>query len=166
VREATGCSVFTLDTDAPPYLYRFPARVLLEENGIDASGDLSTFDKIGKATAIAKLIVLRRERDKPGQSNTQVVDAQISENGKLLTFQLRAEIDVQKPELLMEQSGIDRLFRITVAKASLDSNDGQILAVFASALEQDYLGPDGKALQTAVESFVALDQSANVAAAL
>ena len=92
------------------------------------------------------------------------MDAQISEDGKVLSFQLRAEIDVQKPELLMEEFGIDRLFRITVAKASLESNDGQILAVFASALEQDYQGPDGQALRDSVESFVALDQSAKMAA--
>lgn len=158
-----SCSTLCSETDTH-HTFRFPARVLLEENGIDGSGDLSTFTKIGLPMAIANLLVLRRERDKPGQSNTQIVDAQISENGKLLSFQLRAEIDVQKPELLMEEFGIDRLFRITVAKASLESNDGQILAVFASALEQDYQGPDGQALRDAVESFVALDQSVKTAA--
>lgn len=144
-------------------LVRFPTQVLLEENGIDATGDLSTFPKIGKPLAIANLLTLRRERDKPGQSNTQILNAEYSENQKILSFQLRAEIDVQKPELLMEEFGIDRLFRITLAKASLESNDGQIMAVFASALEQDYQGPDGQALRDSVASFVALDQSAVVA---
>lgn len=142
---------------------RFPTQVLLEENGIDATGDLSTFPKIGKPLAIASLLTLRRERDKPGQSSTQILNAEYSENQKILSFQLRAEIDVQKPELLMEEFGIDRLFRITLAKASLESNDGQIMAVFASALEQDYQGPDGQALRDSVASFVALDQSAALA---
>jgi hypothetical protein len=76
-----------------------------------------------------------------------------------LNFQLRTEIEVQKPELLMEQYGVSELFRITSAKASLQSNDGNLMAVFASALEQDYKGPDGIALQETVDSFIALDQS-------
>jgi len=109
--------------------------------------------------AIANLLMLRRERDKPGQSNTQILHAEFSENAKVLNFQMKAEIDVQKPELLIEEFGVDRLFRVTIAKASLESNDGELLAVFASALEQDYQGPDGQALRDSVASFVALDQS-------
>lgn len=71
-------------------------------------------------------------------------------------FNLAQSIDVQKPELLMEQMGVSELNRITVAKATLNSNDGQIMAVFASALEQDFNSEDGPALQESVESFVAL----------
>lgn len=143
----------------------FPTRVLLEENGVDASGDLSTFPKLGSATAIANLINLRREKDKPGQSNTKVLDAEYSPDGKTLTFSLKTEIDVQKPELLMEQYGVDQLFRVTKAKATLDSNDGNVMAVFGSALELDFDGPDGEALKQSVQSFGVNDQSKTGAAA-
>ena len=57
--------------------------------------------------------------------------------------------------------GVSELFRTTVAKATLASNDGQMMAVFASALDQDYAGPDGPALRKAVDSFLATDQSGN-----
>ena len=60
----------------------------------------------------------------------------------------------------MEEIGVSELFRNTVAKATLTSNDGQMMAVFASALDQDFNGPDGVALQKAVDSFIATDQSA------
>ena len=139
---------------------RFPTRVLLEENGIEANGNLSTFPDIGEPLAIANLINLRREKDKPGVSNT-VIDREsvkVSGNGKILDFKLKTEIEVQKPELLMEQYGVSKLFRITAAKASLESSDGNILAVFASALETDYNGPDGKSLEAVVESFKATER--------
>ena len=137
----------------------------MEENGIDGSGDLSTFEKIGEPMAVANLLALRRDRDKPGQSNTQILSASYSEDAKELQFTLKVEIDVQKPELLMQEFGVDRLFRLTAAKASLASNDGQLMAVFASALEQDFKGPDGQALRESVASFAALDQSAKTVVA-
>jgi len=83
----------------------------------------------------------------------------VTSDGKELGFKLRTEIDVQKPELLLEQYGVSELYRVTAAKASLRSNDGNILAVFASALERDFAGPDGAALQESVNSFQATDQS-------
>jgi hypothetical protein len=140
---------------------RYPTRVLLEENGIEATGDLSTFPNLGEPTAIANLISVRRDRDRPGQGSTKLIpgSVSVSSDGKILNFQLRTEIEVQKPELLMEQFGVSELFRITSAKASLESSDGNLMAVFASALEQDYKGSDGVALQETVDSFVALDQS-------
>lgn len=105
--------------------------------------------------AIANLINLRREKDRPGVSNTAIdrESVQLSDDGKVLTFKLKTEIEVQKPELLMEQYGVNKLFRITVARASLESSDGNILAVFASALETDFNGPDGASLQSSVDSF-------------
>jgi hypothetical protein len=61
----------------------------------------------------------------------------------------------------METYGVSQLFRITVAKASLASKDGNMMAVFASALEQDFNGPDGAALRDAVASFTVVDKSDN-----
>lgn len=135
---------------------------MLEENGIEATGSLNSFSDLGSPTAIANLIALRRDRDKPGViSNTKIVPNSlvVSKDGQDLSFQLRTPIDVQKPELLMEQYGVSELFRITAAKASLRSNDGNMLAIFASALEQDWLGPDGAALQQSVASFLVTDRS-------
>jgi hypothetical protein len=139
----------------------FPTRVLLEENGIEAIGSLSTFPDLGEPAAIANLLNMRREKDKPGMSNTQIIPGSlfISPDGKVLRFKLKLEIDVQKPELLMEEFGISELFRITTVKATLRSNDGNLMAVFASALEQDFMGPDGVALQESVNSFEATDRS-------
>jgi hypothetical protein len=145
----------------------FPTRVLLEEYGIDATGSLATFPDIGEPSAIANLIAIRRDRERPmasnsvGTSNTQIVPNSllISADGRELSFSLRTAIDVQKPELLLEQYGVSSLNRITAAKASLRSNDGYMMAVFASALETDWQGPDGLALQDAVNSFQAIDQA-------
>ena len=138
---------------------RFPTFVLLEEEGIAPVGDLRTFPSIGSPTAVAELINLRRERESNQQSTrTQLMreTVGISQDGKTLTFTLRSKIDVQKPELLLEQTGVSELYRITVAKATLEGNDGNIMAVFASALETDFLGPDGDALRGSVDSVRAL----------
>lgn len=159
-----GSSIFTAGNMAKAEVVaveRFPTRVLLEENGIEATGSLSTFPALGEPAAIAALINLRRERDKPGASNTVIdpTSVRVSSDGKELNFMLRTEIEVQKPDLLMEQYGVSRLFRITAAKASLESNDGNILAVFASALETDFNGSlDGATLQTCVDSFQATER--------
>jgi hypothetical protein len=135
----------------------------LEDNGIEATGDLSSFPMIGEPNAIANLLNLRREKDKGGSSNTKIVQAEIDPNNdKILRFRIKSEIEVQKPELLMEQYGVERLYRITTAKASLESNDGNLMAVFASALEGDFNGPDGEALEKVVDSFVATDQTASI----
>lgn len=143
------------------FVVRFPTRLLLEENGIEATGSLKTIPDIGEPAAVANLIVLRRDRDKPGNSYNKIVPNSllISADGRELSFQLRTEIDVQKPELLLEQYGVSELYRITAAKASLRSNDGNIMAIFASALETDWTGPDGVALQESVNSFQAIDQA-------
>jgi hypothetical protein len=137
--------------------------VLLEENGIESTGDLNSFPSIGNPLAVASLLVSRREKETQSKGAKVLVDAKISSDGKDLTFRLKTEIEVQKPELLMEEFGISQLFRITVAKATLNSNDGNILVVFASALEQDFNnGVDGPALEDTVKSFVAIDQSSRL----
>lgn len=128
----------------------------------DPNGDLSTFPAIGDPTTIAGMILRRREKDKPGNMGKAELNREsvaLNSNGTELTFSSRQKIDVQKPELLLEQEGISELYRTSVAKASLTSNDGQMLAVFASALDQDFAGPDGVALQKAAQSFLAIDQS-------
>ena len=157
-----GSSIFTAGNMAKAEVVaveRYPVRVLLEENGIDASGDLSSFKNIGEPRAIASLLIIRREKETQNQLSKVLDDVQISSDGKELTFRLRTEIEVQKPELLMEQMGVSQLFRVTIAKASLNSNDGNVMAVFASALEQDFNnGLDGPALQDTVNSFVATEQ--------
>jgi len=141
---------------------RFPVKALLEEEGYSPRGDLSTFEAIGEPIAIATLILRRREKDRPGNVSVAVLDKDsvaLSQDGKTLSFSMKQEISVQKPELLMEEMGVSRLFRTTVAKATLDSDDGNLLAVFASALDQDFSGPDGVALRKTVDSFIATKQA-------
>lgn len=110
---------------------------------------------------MANLIALRRDRERPGISNTKIIPDSliISADGRELSFQLKTEIEVQKPELLLEQYGVAELYRITAAKASLRSNDGTMMAIFASALQQDFAGADGAALQNSVNSFQAIDRA-------
>lgn len=159
-----GSSIFTAGDMAKAEVIaveRFPAFALLADEGITPVGDLSTFPNIGDATAVANLIAVRRDKDKPGQARTLVVpdSVSVSDDGKSLFFSLATDIDVQKPELLLEQTGVSELKRITLAKATLTSGDGQMMAVFASALQQDYNGPDGVALKESIDSFVATDMS-------
>ena len=157
-----GSSIFTAGNMAKAEVVaveRFPTRVLLEENGIQPSGDLSTFPAIGDAKAIASLITLRREKDSQVAVSRVLDNVDVSPDGKTLSFRLRTEIEVQKPELLLEQTGVSQLFRVTLAKATLNSEDGNIMAIFASALEQDFTnGVDGPALQDTVQSFQATVQ--------
>ncbi len=152
-----GSSIFTAGNMAKAEVVaveRFPTRVLLEENGIQPTGDLSTFPAIGDAKAIASLITLRREKDSQFAGARVLDNVDVSPDGKTLSFRLRTEIEVQKPELLLEQMGVSQLFRVTVAKATLNSEDGNIMAIFASALEQDFTnGVDGPALEDTVQSF-------------
>jgi len=158
-----GSSIFSAGNMAKAEVVaveRFPTRVLLEENGIEATGDLSTFPAIGNPKAVANLIVLRREKDTQNTVGKKIIDSvELTDDGKELKFRLKTEIDVQKPELLLEQTGLSQLFRITLAKVSLDSNDGNIMAIFASALEQDFTnGVDGPALEETINSFQATKQ--------
>jgi hypothetical protein len=153
-----GSSIFTAGNMAKAEVVaveRFPTRLLLEENGIDSTGELATFPSLGEPAAIAKLINLRRDKDKAGMANTIILpdSLAVSADGKELRYMLKTEIDVQKPELLLEQYGVSQLFRVTTAKATLRSSDGNLMAVFASALENDFNGPDGAALQATVDSF-------------
>ena len=146
---------------------RYPVRSLLEENGIEARGKLDTFPDLGEPQAIANLMSLHREKDRSGGgTNTALVPGStvVSLDGKELSFQLRTEIEVQKPELLMEQYGVPSLIRITQAKATLKSNDGNLMIVFGSALERDFNGPDGQAIMEAVQSFQAFDLSTTLKA--
>ncbi|KAL3910028.1 MAG: hypothetical protein SGILL_007851 [Bacillariaceae sp.] len=160
-----GSSIFTAGNMAKAEVVaveRFPTRVLLEENGVtvEEGTDLSTFPSIGEAKAVANLIVLRREKESQNQGAKVLDSISVSPDGKQLSFRLKTEIEVQKPELLMEQYGISELFRITLAKVTLDAGDGNIMAVFASALEQDFNnGVDGPALEATVKSFQALAPS-------
>lgn len=161
-----GSSIFTAGDLAKAEVIaieRFPTFTLLEDEGIivEPGADLTTFPKIGDAIAIANLIAIKRDKDKPGQARTLVIPDSVllSDDGKTLSFSLSSNIEVQKPELLFEQEGISELVRITLAKATLNSNDGQLMAVFASALRQDFKGDDGVALMESVDTFVASDRS-------
>mmetsp|Transcript_5520 Transcript_5520/g.8141 ORF Transcript_5520/g.8141 Transcript_5520/m.8141 type:complete len:326 (+) Transcript_5520:2-979(+) len=139
---------------------RYPVKALLEDEGIDSSGDLSTFSNIGKPNAIVNLITKRRDQGRNGQkAQTEVLSVAMTPDAKTLEFTLRTTIEVMKPELLMEQTGMSELVRYTLAKATLASNDGQLMAVFASALQPDFDGPDGNALKEVVSSFAVIDQS-------
>lgn len=102
----------------------------MEENGIEPIGDLTSFPAIGDANAIASLIIIRREKETQNQGSRKLEDVTVSPDGKELSFRLRTEIEVQKPELLLEQYGVSELYRITVAKATLNSNDGNLMGKF------------------------------------
>lgn len=158
-----GSSIFTAGDMAKAEVVAvelFPTRTLLEDEGIDASGDLSSFDKLGQPFFLVNLLMLRREKEKPGQTKTVVVkdSVRMSEDKKSLYFELRSDVDVQKPELLMEQMGVSELHRITLGRAELRSGNGQMMVCYASALDIDYDKGDGAALREVIDSFVAFEQ--------
>ena len=163
-----GSSIFTAGNMAKAEVLaveRFPTRVLLEDAGVDPTSispdaDLGTIRKLGDPAAVAELLTQRRDKDKSGSNSSKSRldrdSVRVSEDGRTLTFQVRIQIDVQKPELLMEQMGVSELYRVTVARATLEAGDGNLMAAFGSALQQDFDGPDGEALRRSVDSFRAL----------
>ena len=145
----------------------------MEENGIDPTaggGDstissITTFPDLGESSTIATLIMMRREKEKQtGQlsTTTQLVrdSIRLTEDGTELYYQLRTIIPVQKPELLLEQTGQSELVRITIVKSSLQSKDGNLMTIYASALQDDYYNSqDGSLLQQTVNSFQPTNQA-------
>jgi hypothetical protein len=65
---------------------------------------------ISNPFAVASLLFIRREKETQSQEAKVLVDNQISSDGKEPIFWLTTEIDVHKPELLMEEFGILQLF--------------------------------------------------------
>lgn len=171
---------------------RFPISQLLQQQaGISPDDSLSssltsnkpmTFSNIGTALAIVQLLVLRRDRDRMQQQQQQGIlfpltriapdSIQTSTDDQSITFQLMTDIPVQKPELLMEQYGVNQLIRLTLGKVSIAREDGTMMVIYASGLQQDLIGraagdgtiiksnmkwtEDGRALLESVDSFVPL----------
>ena len=162
-----GSSIFTAGDMTKAEIVaveRFPAVTLLMDQGIEVSSSEEKFERfssIGSAQAVAELLYLKREREMQGKSRSKLVPDSVvlSADEKTIEFQLTTNIDVQKPELLMEQEGISELVRVILAKATLNSNDGNIMAVYASALQQDFVGPDGDALRNTISSFTVTNNS-------
>jgi len=144
---------------------RFPAATLLLDQGLEVKEgeDLSDFKKMGTPAAIAELLYLKREREtqqSKSRSSLLTESIKLSDDGKVLDFMLSTNIDVQKPELLLEQTGSSELIRITSARATLNSNDGNIMVCYGSALQQDFYGSsDGDALRKSIDSFTVTDNS-------
>lgn len=137
----------------------------MEENGIAATGNLSTVAGLGTPAAVAKLIAAHRDvaaaAASPSGSTTYQVDPEsirVSPDEREISFVLSTRIDVQKPELLLEQMGVSELYRFTAVRALIlpPDDDPFMMAIFGSALQQDWLGPDGTAIRTAVQSLHSL----------
>eukprot|EP00520_Triparma_pacifica_P011121 CAMPEP_0118641946 /NCGR_PEP_ID=MMETSP0785-20121206/5579_1 /TAXON_ID=91992 /ORGANISM="Bolidomonas pacifica, Strain CCMP 1866" /LENGTH=206 /DNA_ID=CAMNT_0006533477 /DNA_START=164 /DNA_END=781 /DNA_ORIENTATION=- len=120
---------------------RFPTKTLLDEASISSSGNLSTFPAISlDAAKIAELLNNRREKERGATAKARSVVVPSSPtfiNDTELRFRLRADIEVQKPDLLMEQEGVSELIRYTDAKALL-TKGGEMYVIYASALAQYY----------------------------
>jgi hypothetical protein len=158
-----GSTIFTAGDMAKAEVVaieRFPTELLLSENGISSTtgSSLASITDIGEPRAVANLLALKRDRDKDGTLNTKVVpdSIQLSNDQQELMFLLRTKIEVQRPELLLEQTGSAELYRITAGKASVRAGNNIMMVVYASALETDWNGPDGAALQETVQSFTVL----------
>lgn len=168
-----GASIFTAGNLAKSEVVaveRFPVRVLLEDEGIRADGDISTFPAIAQPLTVATLLTQRRERERGGgagglsSTRTKLIQdsVKMSEDGRTLMFDLRTAVEVQKPELQQEMTGRSELVRITFARAELRSGDGNLMVCYASGLETDMEGPDGPALRDTIDSFAIYDTSSVV----
>ena len=152
-----GATVFTagqMERASVVAVERFPVKSLLDEASISSKGDLSTFETIGiSAGNFADLLNERREKERNSKAKAVVIEgtASFPAPGEL-RFRLRSDINVQKPDLLLEQQGVRELVRYTDAKALLVR--GEMFVVYASALAQ-YDNVDGALLRQAVDSFEA-----------
>ncbi len=163
-RGRRGATIFTagdMKKASVVAVEKLPVKALLDEAGIDSSGDLSTFKKIGiDAGKVANLLNERRERERgqgQGRAKTLVVTdpAPVFASDSTLSFSLRTDIDVQKPDLLMEQEGVSELVRLTFAKAIV-AKDGSLFIIYAGGLKQYMTGAsddEGRRLQEAVDTF-------------
>jgi len=120
-----------------------------------ATGDLSTWPTIATDAGAAALVVQRRDAEliaKGGKTQTsQVVDGSLSRSGNELSFEVLAEVPVQRPELLQEQSGLSRLRRRSVVKCVLKGTD--VYQIWGSALETDWNDGEEVSLRAAATSF-------------
>ncbi|GMH55795.1 hypothetical protein TL16_g01994 [Triparma laevis f. inornata] len=157
-----GATIFTAGNMASASVIaveRFPVKSLLDEAGIASGGDLTSFGGLGiGAEKLAELLNLRREKERNNSKARTLVmkeggNAPMLEN-ETLRFQLRSDIDVQKPELLLEQEGVSELVRFTDAKALIKK--GEMYVIYGGALRQFYEKEEGEALKDAVASFTVL----------
>jgi len=157
-----GATIFTAGNMASASVIaveRFPVKSLLDEAGIASGGDLTSFRGLGiGAEKLAELLNLRREKER---NNSKARTLVMKEGGntpmlenETLRFQLRSDIDVQKPELLLEQEGVSELVRFTDAKALIKK--GEMYVIYGGALRQFYEKEEGEALKDAVASFTVL----------
>lgn len=129
------------------------------------SSPFTVLSNIASPQVLVQLLIQRREKDNKQQGlSTRVIpnSIQVSPDDLSMTFQLATEIPVQKPELLMEQYGVNQLIRVTLGKVSISRGDGTLMVIYASGLQQDLKlmngdgtwKEDGLALWESVQSFV------------
>jgi hypothetical protein len=130
---------------------------LLADIGVLPTGDLSTWEAIGSAKAIADLLTSNRDGDakQRGGLASKVDPASVAINGRTLSFRTAATIAVQRPDKLLETQGISELRRITRARAEI-RRDGTALVLWASALEQDWNKGASAVLNAVADSLIAL----------
>ena len=140
---------------------QFPTANLFTDRLLTPPSDLSTFSTIGlTAKGIAELLNSRREAERAAGSSQRTAPATdpapsfVGDDSLTLNFALRTDILVKDPVLLLKQTGVSELVRLTVAKAVIKGD--QMCVVYASALREQMEGEGGDGLRRAVESFEAL----------
>lgn len=157
-----GATIFTAGdyaTASVVAVEKFPTSALLTDAGIDAAGDLSSFPAVGiSAVKIAELLLARREKERGGQARSRTVlggsPPPSFPSPATVEFSLTTEVEVQRPDMLKEQTGRSDLVRPTVAKAEI--RGGDLYVVYASGLVDSWEGAQGEALREAVKSFKVL----------
>lgn len=120
---------------------RLSIEQLLADVGVVPTGDLGSWPAIGKPQKVAELLASFRDNDSKQNNGlpSKVARGSVAQEEDDLTFSIITPIAVQRPDKLMEQEGLTELRRITTVRAVLLPDSKQVMVVWASALEQDWV---------------------------
>lgn len=129
---------------------------IFAENGLEASGydTLKTWKDVGTEKGISELLATHREyTGSQGKKQPFTIDADsIAVGPKTFQFEFDIELKVQRPDLLLKETGKSKLVRRTVAKAVL-LPEGKMMVMWGSAIENDFDAGYGNLLRKCVYSF-------------
>lgn len=138
-------------------IQRLSIEQLLKDVGVLPTGDLSTWQAIGTPQKVAQLLASFRDGDSKQSSGipSKLAKGSAVQSEDDLTFSIITPIAVQRPDELMQQQGLTELRRITSVRAVLQPDTKEVMIVWASALEQDWVNGAKEVFSKITDSFQA-----------
>ena len=129
---------------------------IFAENGLEAQGydTLKTWKDVGTEKGVSELLATHREyTGSQGKKQPfEINEASVKVDDKTFVFEFDIELKVQRPDLLLKETGKSKLIRRTVAKAILQP-EGKMMIMWGSAIENDFDAGYGDVLRNCVNSF-------------